>query len=845
MPIEIELTPDRARMAIAVYRDGSCVHRDKFDPMTARARKRVADEWGIDDALFFSWCEEARVRAGAVRHEVSPAPAPVPGSIVVRPLDKARTDGREYAPPPSRFVKEVLPRIPLDCVAEWESDDAFVCLDVDYHESTPPDREWLTTLVSTRLIPRPLAWHFSRGGGLHLFYVNAGAFTAAELAACAALRYRSIDSTAGVELKRVVRGPGDTPVEHYEHQDTASGAVAWLGSGEYDEAARDEWLDEHGMECGRRYEHTKCPIDPTDGAERDPVVVTEAGVFCHRCNGKGYTLGSRRAGFVPWNALLGAPSAGELGGLVRHLVHWGHARWVLTERYGLPEPFARLAYSAALKAYHEGKDTECIVPRVFDPVNDELHRVNDNWMTIEKAYEYSKDILAKLSRLPTALREEDGKVKADAAIVCELNQTKDMSHYGYRNIAVVHGYRLAHRFLPDPDQTTVAVLSPNLLRVVGSRRYPRYTIPSKRMSADDAWGAIEGVCPRVDRTYIRGMIASFGCAQETRTGLHPIIFASGVSAAGKTAMAHLAAGIIGARIGNETKFDADEPKFRAAIRQGAQEGPVVVINELFKDAGKGRWKMTSREALDFILTITPASVSHGLYKGPVKMGRLPSLVITETQCPDGLREETQLARRIRHHYVAGEKRDWKETIAKAGLSDLALIRSVSDHVARACDAIMSQVIDDCFSVPMTWDTIAESLGMKTIEDSTDFEDMTKFLRELFRLVCAAPELIGKESKLHAPGYKKIARADNTPGEEESDLASVYSLFATPGNWADGRKLHEKDWGRILGASESVRVDMKPDGPGTVFIRFCTGPVKKPTKVNSEILNPADWPKVMS
>jgi len=838
--MDVELTPSGTKLLLAVFRDGKAPHRDKFDPASAKSRAAVSRAWGIEPDLLSDWCEQVRVRGGMIRFTVPGATPPAAGTVLVRPIDAPRTAAVTHAVAPSRFVKDVLPTVPVDHVAEWTDKTALCCLDVDYHEGEPPTRDWLETLVTVKLAPKPLAWHFSRSGGLHLFYVAAGDFTAEQLASVAALRFRTCDPTAGLELKAVVRGPGAEPVQHYPDQDAAAGFVEWLGAPEYSDADRDEWLDARGMECGKRYDHTHCPIDPVPGAERDPVYVLESGLYCFRCNGKGLTLGSRRAGFVTWGTLLGSPSAGELGGLVRNAVHWGQAKWVLAERYGLPEPFARHAYAAALAAYHAGRPTAALIGRVFDPVTDALARVNNLWMTVDESYSYPKDIAPILARLPVCLRaEDDGKVKTDPAVVCELNQTKGIDRYGYRNISVVHGYRLAARFLPEPDNTTVAVVNPDLPRVAGPRRMPRYVPVSKRVPEAEAWATLESILPRIDRTYVRALLASFGCAQETRLGLPPIIFVSGVSAAGKTAMAQVAAGILGARVGNESKFDADESRFREAIRQGAQEGPVVVINELLKDAGKGRHKLTTREALDFVLTMTPYSASHQLYKGPVKMGRLPSLVLTETQCPEDLREETQLARRIRHHYVSGAKRDWKQTIAAAGLTNLNLIRGVSDAVSAACDSILSGVVDECFALPATWDQIADGLGVKTIEDSTDFMDPTPWLLELFRLVCAAPDPVGREATLHARGYKRIARSDSTPGESESDLSTVYSMFADPHNWSGARRLLEKDWSALLKTDDVVKLDLKSDG-NTVYLRYRVGPMKKPLKVNEQIADPTKW-----
>ena len=842
--MEIELLPDRTKMLIIVYRDGKPPHRDRFDPVAARQRKKHATDWGVDPEVFDGWCEETRA-AGASKRFTPPVPAAAGvGTFLVRGMEESRDRAVVHKLEPSRFVKDILPGVPQSSVAEWEGQDECVCLDVDYHDVTPPSRDWLDSIVRTRISPRPLAWHFSRGGGLHLFYIAAGSFTAAELAACAAIRFRSIDRSAGLELKSVVRGPGDQPVIHDVTQDTGAGMLEWLGSPEYEEESRDAWLDSEGMECGRRYPHEKCPIDPSPGAERDPVLVSEAGIYCFRCNGKGLTHGSRRAGWAPWQAILGSPSAGELGGLVRNAVHWGHAKWVLTERYGLPEGFARLAYKAALRAYHEGRPTEPTLLSVFHKETDGLARVNNLWMTIDASHTYKENIAPILRCLPAAqFADDEGKVKVSEAAVCELNQTKDQSHRGYRNIHVVHGFKLAGVFLGEHgNQTTVAVVNP-ALKALTSRGQPRYVSPSKRMPIGDAWGLIETVLPRIDRTYITALIVGFGCSQETKLGLLPILFSSGPSSVGKTAMAQVAAGIIGARVGAEATFDPDPARFRQGVFAGGQEGPVVVFNELLKDATRGRHKQTVREALDFVLNMTPNSSSHVLYRGPVKMGRLPTLVITDTALPEKLNEETQLARRIRHHCVSGRKEEWKKTIAAAGITDLHLIRTASDTVAKACDAIMSDIIDTYFAIPATWDELADSIGVKTIEHSEEYTDSTPWLRELFRLVCAAPPLKERERKLYAEGYKKITRGSGSPGDEEDDLATVYSMFVDgPGvEWHTSRRLLEKEWADVLKVGETVKLDLRGDS-GSVYLRYRVGPAKNPTKVNEQIVDPSAWEK---
>jgi hypothetical protein len=841
---EVELMTERTKMLIVVHREGKVPHRDRFDPIAAKQRYKHADLWGVDRDVFDEWCEKARAAGTAMKFPVAEPPAADKGTFLVRKMEDPRDKAVVYTAEPSRFVKDILPSVPNDQIAEWDDLDTVCMLDVDYHDTTPPARDWLDSIVRTRIDPKPLAWHFSRSGGLHLFYVSAGDFRADELAACAALRFRAIDRSAGLELKSVGRGPGVERVHTTKDQDTGAGLIDWLGTPEYEEESRDSWLESEGMECGRRYDHEKCPIDPSPGAERTPVLVSEAGIYCFRCNGKGLTFGSRRPGWAPWPAILGSPSAGELGGLIRNMVHWGHAKWVLTERYGLPEGFAKLAYKAALKAYHAGRGNDPSLGLIFHQETEGLARVNNLWMTIDESHTYKENIAPILRCLPAAVyADADGKAKVSEATVCEMNQTKDQSRRGYRNIQVVHGFKMASVFLGDNgNHTTVAVVNPTL-RALTNRGLPKYVPGGKRMPMDEARGLIETVLPRIDWTYITALLIAFACSQETRSGLLPILFASGPSSVGKTAMAQVAAGIIGARVGAEATFDPEPSRFRQNVFEGGQQGPVVVFNELLKDATRGRNKLSVREALDFVLNMTPNSTSHMLYRGPVKMGKLPTLVITDTGLPERLNEQTQLARRIRHMYISGRKEEWKSTIAAAGITDLHLIRTASDQVARACDAILSDVVDTHFAIPSTWDELADSIGVKTIEHSEEFTDPMPWLRELFRLVCAAPALTERERKLYADGYKKVSRGSGSPAEEEDNLTTVYSMFADgPGSdWCSSRRLLEKDWSDVLKVGDTVKLDLRGTGDA-VYLRFRVGPAKTPTAVNEKIVNPSDWEK---
>ena len=841
MPTEIQLYRDRTRMVVTRIVNGKADYQDRFDPLSAKARKAVAVAAGVTEAWLFECVQAVKPdQTDVATFTVPEATAAAASGICVRPIDKPRAEGTVSTKNPAEWLKNDLQAVPVDHVVEWDGFERLCCLDIDYHEIPVPDRNWLEAVVLTRLAPKPYAWHFSRGGGLHLFYLGDDTYSADDLAAVAALRFRAIDSSAGLELKHVVRGPGSEHVTCNGHHDNGSTVLgAWFGAEGTDEEARDKWLDSENMALGSRYDHSRCPICPTPdapGAKRDPVTVSEHGIYCFVCEGKGRGLGCRRPGFASWGAILGAPASGDVGVMVRRICHWGHAQYVLTEKYSMPAPLAKLAYRAALKTFHAGKTSYNLIPGAFAELTGELTRSNNQWMNLPVSYQYTTGIDPLLGLLPVAQRwdEDKGCAKADTAAVALLQQSMDLTDWGFPNVDSVHGFKIAAQFFPNTSgRTQVAVPNPELSRK--SPRYvPRYVPRSERMSEDAAWAAIETVVPRIDRTLIKVAICAFGSAQETRAGLTPIVFVSGPSGAAKTSTITIACGIFGAK-SQGCVFNADTDRFRQSMFAGAQTGPAIVMNELLKDAARSRGRLTPREALDPILNLTPDSASHAMYRGPVRFGRVPSVWVTEPKCPLTIRDETQLARRIRHHQVEGRKDEWKETLAAAQLWDMHLIRLVSDKVNDACNAIVSYVCDEFFCIPMTWDQQANALGVKTIEDDVAFEDNTTQLLDFFRLVAEAPALDGRRAKIYGEGYKKIGRSGGS-ADDDTDLVATYTYFADAAggpDWLKARRLEEKDWSAVLKTDSPVSLDLKNDG-SCVFIRFRVGPAKKPLALNGDI-----------
>jgi hypothetical protein len=808
---------------------------EKIDPTVRSQRVRVGRSVGASEVEILQWALQARKDGAPVTTVVIEKAPEAAHAIVVRGFTDTRDKGVRYEVPGAEFVTRHLQSVPVTDLIDWTDGHTLCCLDVDYHDHAPPSRDWLDAVVRTKLFPAPHAWHFSRGGGLHLFYTQAQPFSATELAAAAALRFKSIDPSAGVELKKIVRGPGDEFVQVAQVQMTSVTLSAAGGKDEADPEEVARWLDDQGMKLGGRYDHDQCPIWPTPGDKgtNSPVTIKEDGVFCFDCQAKGRSLQRAKPGHGSWAAILGNPVADDVGSMIRGLCHWGHAKYVLVHKYGFPEALAKIAYRAAVKAYHRDRPTEPLAPLVDGgPDTENFTRLGTVWATLSEGYTYTevKDHLATLPACMTV--DQDGKPKVVKSTVSEFDQKKSLRARGYPDVEVVHGFKAAQPFLAAPPATVVAV--PHA-RLVEKNHVPRYAYRKHRMPEAKAWDLMWSIFPGLDRGLIRLALASFACAQETRLGMYPFVFVHGSSGYGKTNTIKLAGGIYGALI-KEPKFVSDMTRYVGAMWDAAQTGPAVLVNEVLKSAAASDRKLTAREALDPLLTMTPDTLHHKLYLGSIPFGRVPAVYLTEPKIPHYMAAETQLARRIREWEVEGRKDRWKDTVPAAGVDfgNLHLFRLTSREVNAACDAIVSEVVDEFFALPTSWDKIADSLNCKTLEESDQFENPVTQLKAFFDLVVKSPDLDPKsrEGKVYTGGFKEISR--NASGELAQDLAAAYTQFSDNGDWTESRTLVSADWSTIVKAHKNVNLDLRSNGVN-VYARFRVGMVKNPTEVNDGIL----------
>lgn len=840
------------------WEGGKAVDRDTVNPTKKSQRLKVGKALGVDDVTLLGWFDS--VTDAAAKGDSTPKTFHTEsheekvGNVIVRDLDAADTaPDASYPLDPAAVIRRVIAATPQQKLVKWWDKEVLCCLDIDYHEGVKTPKDWLAARVTCDLAPRPFAWHFSKAGGLHLFYIASDPFTAEELAAAAALCWRRLDALGQVELKTGVRGAGDEPV-HFSpggEQDTRALLVGWTDRTDAEDAQVEEWLDSNNLERGKRYGHTKCPIFPTPGYEStgEPVCVGDKGVFCFRCEGESRSIGCRKPGFAPFGALIGSPGSGDLGLMLRNMTPWGHARLVLTVKYRLPEGLARAGYSAALKCLHHGTPKVAMLPLVFHKNTDKIARVNGEWRNVSDNKPYTNEGAHQIvSRFPDAcvLDADTQLPKPDPSSVAVLTQPHDLTHRGFPEVTTIHGMRLSQQYMAEPSREPAMVeVLPQTLERAGPRFAPRY-VPKSRRNTEEAWGQLREVFPGIDRRAVELVICAIAVGQETKLGMHPYLFIAGPSGSAKTTTVKIASRIVGGTF-SEFYPPSSDDQWNQRMLMCCRQGAVVVCNELVKEtrrnAGRNREFNVADAFLPF-LGLTPSTPARELYQPPREFGRLPAFVATEPNLPVDLSDEEQVARRWRFLQLVGQK-DWTPQFVKYGFDDsISTLRTHSVQMADMCNAIVSDIIDRHFVTPKSWDEMAESYDVKPINRNENFQNLTPWMREFYRLVCLAPTPEKELERKRFPAHKKIVKPLSHPpqGVPADPLADVYSMFADGmygQAWRASRRLTEKDWSKVLKTGEPVHLSLTDDG-ANVFVKFYVGPRSKPVKVNGEILPVDDW-----
>lgn len=804
--------------------NGAETFRDSFHPDREASRSRVCRKAGISEAALL-----AALSSGSA--VITPPTKPASCRVFIRGLREPAVSAMEI--PGATFadaLSTALGITPLatDPIIFWSSGEEIAGLDVDFHHLPMDQRPDLTELecAAVRLRPIPAMSWATHGRGLRAIYFR-GTANADELAACAAVGLRAVYPEAGLQIVTSTRHPGKPrsdgatagPVWRHGQSGDLGVVGSWF-SRAADRSAVDGWLAEQGMEMGRRYPHSTCPVAPAHESHGDPVYITERGVYCHSCAGNGVLRGARTPGFFPWHVLIPGAAPAVVETMIRCLTHWEHARFVIEDSLNVRGQLAELAYRAALKAVH-GEDPR--VQAVFHAGKDLIRR-DGFWSSADGSRAWSRAIAPVLSSLPAVQFVYDGEVRASGELVNRFQERIDLTDYGYPAVYPIRGLRIYSHAMPLTGNRITAVMQ-------GSEYddaedcVPRYVPIGRRMPLDEAWGYIESVFPGVDRAYLTLLLAAKGAA-EGCYGDSPRILCSGPAGSGKTQTTLLAASIAGDRV-TAVPWTPHLDRFRAALADGAECGDYVQIDEIFKAAKENN--KTGPDVLNAFLTLTPESVSHKLYVGPVPMGRLPVIVVTDTHVPQSVRADLQIGRRFVTVRLPGRVH-WTKTMSAAGVHQIGrfrLTRTLSGEplAANAGNAVLSDLIDRFFRSPRTFQEIASDLGFRLLEEEPGREERKAILRAFFDAVCAAPEPTGRDKqRWSGPGWKIIRR------HGDSDLVSLWCELCDDLNagFVSSRVCDETTWKEIIGTHAVI--DIRSNGGSCVAVRFRGG-----SKFNAELL----------
>lgn len=776
----------------------------------------------------------------AVREALAPSEAEKEPEIPPRIWARAERATRAQAQPFDGQSSAVLRKAfeaQGSAWVEWDRADLLAVLDVDWHGAPAPAWPVLeAALLSSGVVPA--AYWRSRNGGLHAVIESADGLRADELAAACAvglLEAPALADCTGVEvISRTGVPPADAP-QSWQPQRVGELLRSWQRR-ELDQPSAEE-IEEYRSSrgwLGRDATHDQCPIDPKRAsaqAGRRPVFFGERGVTCLSCSARGI----RPGGFVPWAELLrGQSKPNRILTCARALTCWSHASLVLAHDIGprLPAHAQRLAYTALCRILHGADDPR--IARLSRSDDGDFVRGISCWLDPRSGYAPVKPDPAYLRLMPSnTFVKDDGEIGIDATAISRCSATGEVP--GFPPIIPVRGVQLWGAFNAYPSIA-------HALRVPhysGSAPAPRYR-SADSYDREGAWAELQGHFPGLRRDYLTLLLVARGYA-ESGAGRVPRILATGPSGSAKSTTVGLAAAIVG----DTCEIVPDDPRtFRETFdNAAANSAGWILCDELAKPQPKRLVSRRSSSPFAIFLPLEQRNyTARLLYIGPIRTLMQSVVVVTGTQLPDGMSEDRQLARRFVHVRLPGKVPvQWD---AACGFGDAARVR---EHLADACDAIWSGVVDDFFVDPLpTFEDAARQLGFGLLQDTQDDEaadgedglSVVGRVRELFDLLCSGEGSAPPPARAEAAGRRRYdfggeQRAAQLWRELCDDAADSELRYRS-------ERVSELDLRQVLGVTrwpgEAVWLEIRGEGRA-VYLRFGVGPHKHPHAVNAELLAP--------
>lgn len=639
----------------------------------------------------------------------------------------------------------------------WEGTEELAVGEIDFHGERKYEGTAEGALYS-EITPPPKRLWLTHGGGVKTIHTREGIFSADEMAALwcySFLQTKAACGNTGAEVAANCYNPeydrGEIKcrdVVEWEHGTKTDSLDGLLGRQKnIEEYVRDNWLEEEGLEIDRKYDHSRCPIDPERGSHGEPVFVGEGGITCHSCEAHGFAYGwMKKPGFVPYTLLVDphrvSRSKNLLWTMARKFCHWQHAKHVL-RHLQIPDTLAQLVYRAALKKLHlvniKGDDAEAKLKReqaekkIESAVGSDVKMVRlDRGMWVDSedmSTPIDRGLNDQLIALPaTTYYDDKGKLKKRSSVFGRMQGESDLTAEGYPGLHMVNGVDMwAKTRIEHMDED-------GKIRVIIPANPPfRYTEKPDIEKAED-W--IRKQFPGIDLNYLRLALYAKAFAQR---GLvePPMVYVWGQSGSGKTISWELA-GEIGLSPPEMVKLSTDTERFKQKVASAFDRSDLVIIDEIAKDPRL--YAIMS----NLILSIKLGERYHHMYVGSRRMSRTAALLFADTTLAKPFAEDVQLRRRTVGVNLGGGrvgKLDWKFSCLTKNVRGW---RASALNTAHA-DAFLSDVINKVHEF-FTFEEAAHDLGYSTLDKMTADYDPNVDLVALFKAVCEDTRPITKERK---------------------------------------------------------------------------------------------------
>jgi hypothetical protein len=591
----------------------------------------------------------------------------VEGRLRMGPMKLSRTRFKVFD---DADLRELLAaKVPTDTIIEADDGACVTFLDVDVHHwAMPPTAAELSAHLAT-VSPQPDAAWTTHGRGLKLAYTGTYHRDRALAAAF------SIPSSFRLELLAHTRHPGSRsskhgnarcgPVQFFDTDPEAS--FQFETAGHWTDALRTEALAKLGLSAGHRYGHDRCPLDPgADSDAVDCVVVLDAGIFCHRCAGRGRQLSERLApGFFPFSQVI-SPAIGELERHAKEFVHWTHAELVLQHRYSnLGEGLIKEAYRRTLQSRWDEDDPR--IRSVFNP-NLDLVRGEGLWLDAKKLTPTvaDNDVVNGLPAVQYVEQDADGNLVVRVDPV-RRSRVKFRTCEGYTPVRPVRGLILSE------DPNVVPVLVPPI---------PKHAIQllNDPLPEETAFLELEQSFPLLHRVYLKACLATAICG-DARIGQPPMLVCTGPSGSGKEQHIRLAGSFLGDDIIKLTLDDGEAAFFR-------QLGIALTAGNrflVFDEFGKTE-RLASK--MKVILQISASITWRPLFENRLVRTPLRGAVFFPcVRFPDFLATSQEFLRRTRRVHLFRRVPNWAETSG----GDTAEWRDRSEGNALIANSIVTHV----------------------------------------------------------------------------------------------------------------------------------------------------------